>query len=189
MIEIKSRHTGTVTFTVEAETLRGADLRGADLRGADLRYADLSGANLSGANLSGANLSGANLRGADLRYADLSGADLRYADLRGANLSGANLRGANLSGANLRGAQIAENLKLINTRPILTIGPIGSRNDIFFAYMTDGGLYVRAGCFFGTDVKFESAVVNTHGDGVHAKEYGAALALARVHYEIWSKEV
>lgn len=52
-IEIKHRYTGAVLFTVEADTLSGANLSGADLRGADLRGADLSGADLSAKNLTG----------------------------------------------------------------------------------------------------------------------------------------
>ena len=122
MIEIKSRYTGAIIKSIEADTLSranlsgaylsgaylsranlfwanlsGADLYGADLYGADLYGADLSRANLSRANLSGANLSGANLYGADLSGADLSGANLSEADLSRANLSEANLSEANLS--------------------------------------------------------------------------------------------
>ncbi len=61
MIEIRCRFTGTVLFSVNANTLSGANLSGADLSGANLSGANLSGADLSGADLSGANLSGANL--------------------------------------------------------------------------------------------------------------------------------
>lgn len=43
MIDIKSKY-GRVLYTVDADTLRGADLSGADLR-----WADLFGANLFGA--------------------------------------------------------------------------------------------------------------------------------------------
>jgi len=194
MIEIKHRYTGAAIFTVEAETmcgadLRDADLRDADLRGANLRGADLRGADLRDANLCGAGLWGANLCGADLRDAGLWGANLCGADLRSANLRDADLWEANLRGADLRGAKITETLTLVGQRPVIAIGPIGSRSDIFFAYVTDGGLYVRAGCFFDTASEFERAVSDTHSDGPHAKEYTTALALACVHYEIWSKEV
>jgi len=67
-IEIKSRFTGAVLFSVEAGSMKaaleiavnkGAYLRSADLRSAYLRSADLSGANLSGADLRSADLSGA----------------------------------------------------------------------------------------------------------------------------------
>ena len=137
-IEIKSRFSGKVIFSVEANSLKiavelaikseadlsranlsGANLSGANLYGAYLSRANLSGANLSGANLSGADLYGANLSGADLSGANLSGANLYEAYLYGANLSGANLYGANLSGANLYEAYLA-----VKTPPI---------NDHYFA--------------------------------------------------------
>ena len=111
-IEIKSRFTGEVLFSHEAEknsikiTLKAALSADADLRGADLYDANLYGANLRGANLRGANLRGADLRGADLYGANLFGANLRDADLYGANLRGANLRGADLYDANLYGADL-----------------------------------------------------------------------------------
>jgi len=111
-IEIKSRFTGEVLFSHEAEknsvkiTLLEAIKAKANLREANLRGADLRGANLYGANLYGANLREADLRGADLYGANLYGADLREADLRGANLCGANLYGANLREANLREANL-----------------------------------------------------------------------------------
>ena len=97
--EIRSRWTGSVTFTAEIEAEEhtpksikdglavkwalksDANLRFANLRDADLRYADLSDANLRGADLRYADLRDANLRDADLRDANLRDANLRYADL------------------------------------------------------------------------------------------------------------
>ena len=114
-MEIKSRWSKSVLFTLETDSLKlaveagvkiGADLRAADLRGADLRGADLIGALLTGAILRGADLTRALLRGADLRGADLIGADLIGADLRGADLRGAGLTGADLTGAILTGADL-----------------------------------------------------------------------------------
>jgi hypothetical protein len=64
-IEIKSRLSGSVLFSIETENLRLA-VEAAVKSGANLSGADLSGANLSGADLSGANLSRADLYGADL---------------------------------------------------------------------------------------------------------------------------
>jgi len=156
--------------------LSGAYLRDAYLSGANLRDAYLSGANLSGANLSGANLSGAYLRGAYLRDANLSGAYLRDA-----NLSGANLRDANLSGANLSGG-----LKLVGIRPYFSIGPIGSRYDNLVAYITDQGLRLQAGCFFGTREAFVAALDAEHGQNEHGKEYRAALLMVDAHVSIWT---
>jgi hypothetical protein len=212
--EIKSRWDGRVLYSAGGESLRdvvvqavreGADLSDANLSGANLSGADLSGANLSGAYLSGADLSGADLRGAYLRGAYLSGADLSGADLSGAylhnaylrnaNLSGADLhnaylhnadlRGADLRGAYLRGAD-GNKLTLAGRRPILILGPLGSRGDYLTAYTTDSGVYVRAGCFFGSLDAFRAAVADTHGDSIHGREYVAAIAMIEAHAEIWA---
>ena len=168
----------------EKANLRDANLRGADLSGADLRGADLSGSYLSGADLSGSYLRGADLRDANLRGADLSGADLSGAYLRGAKLSGANLRGAYLSGADLRGK------KLIGDRPIFQVGPIGSESRCFFAFLTDAGLMLQVGCFFGTRDEFLAKLEAKHGDNEHAEEYLAALLMIDAHARIWTpKEI
>jgi uncharacterized protein YjbI with pentapeptide repeats len=163
---------------------------GANLRGANLSYAYLSGANLRGANLSGANLSGANLSDANLRDANLSDANLsdaylRDANLSGANLSGANLRDANLSDANLSDAKVS-GLTLIGVRPVLAIGPIGSESRTVFAWLTDAGLRIEAGCFFGSRDEFTTQLQHTHGDNQHADEYRAALHLIDAHARIWT---
>ena len=210
-IEVKHRHTGAVLHSGEHETLKdavaaatkgGADLRGANLSEAYLRGADLCGASLSEAYLRGANLSEADLRGADLSEAYLCGADLRGAylcgaDLRGAYLCGADLRGADLSeaylcgadlrGADLRGAVIdSGGRRLIGERPMLKIGRIGSRSDYLIAWITDGGLRIQVGCFRGSIVDFESAVIETHADNEHGREYIAAIAMIRAHAKIWT---
>ena len=170
--------------------LGGANLDGAYLRGANLGGADLGGANLGGANLGGADLGGANLDGANLRGANLGGADLGGANLGDVNLDGAYLRGANLGGANLGGAYLGGaylgGKKLVGDRPVLTIGPIGSRSEYLQAYVTDAGVMVRAGCFFGTRDGFEAAVKKTHGDRAHGREYVAALALIDAHARLWT---
>ena len=168
--------------------LSGADLYGADLSGANLSRADLSGANLSRADLSradlyGADLSRANLYGADLSRANLYGADLYGADLYGADLSRADLYGANLYGANLYGEKIAK-----CERPFISIGPIGSRCDNLLAFLTEKGVRIKAGCFFGTVKQFTDKLKETHNDNNHAKEYTAALAMITAHFELW-KEV
>jgi hypothetical protein len=202
--EIRSRWTNAVLYTGGGESLRdvveqaGKDrayLRGADLSGAYLSGADLSGAGLRDAYLSRAYLSGAYLSGADLSGADLSGADLRGADLRGADLSGAGLRGAYLSGAGLRDAYLRgaylsgaglRGHKLVGERPIIQIGPIGSRADYLVAYLTDAGVMIRAGCFFGTLDEFRAACSETHGDSAHGREYAAAIALIEAHANSWA---
>ena len=182
---------------LEAAAASGAKLGGADLDGADLRGACLDGANLDGVYLGGANLRGACLGGAYLGRASLDGANLDGAYLGGAYLGGANLRGAcldgaSLGGADLRGADLRganlDGKKLVGERPILMIGPIGSRSDYFTAYMTDAGVYLRTGCFFGSVEDFAEKCIKTHGDNEHAQEYAAALELVACHARLWAPD-
>ena len=115
---------------------------------------------------------------AALEKAVSAGANLARSYLAGANLTGANLTGANLAGANL-----------VGNRPILQIGPIGSRCAYLVSYITDAGIKVRAGCFFGSIEEFEAACAKTHGDNDHGKEYAAAVAMIRAHAAIWTPRV
>ena len=109
------------------------------------------------------------------------------ADLSRANLSGANLICANLSGAYLSGAYLKNKEKLVGKRPILQVGPIGSRCAYFVAYVTDKGLRFDAGCQQQiTREVFEGRLTELHGENEHAKEYRAALALIDAHAEIWA---
>lgn len=100
----------------------------------------------------------------------------------------ADLRGADLDGAYLRGADLGGDKRLIGDRPVFAVGPIGSRSDFFTAYITDKGLYLRAGCFFGTVIEFTSKLSETHGTNEHAQEYAAALALIQCHARLWTPE-
>ena len=127
----------------------------------------------------------ANLYGADLRSADLRSADLRSADLRSADLYGADLRSANLYGANLYGADLGESGKLTGDRPFFQVGPIGSRQDVLAAFQTEKGVFLRAGCFFGTVEEFNAKLQDEHGDNTHAVEYRAALVLIEAHYSAY----
>ena len=165
--------------------LRGANLRGANLYGADLYGADLRGANLYGADLRGADLRDADLRGADLRGANLYGADLRDADLYGADLRGANLYGADLRGADLYGAEIKDREgNEVKIEKIMSIGPIGSRNDITMVYFTtDKKALVKCGCFYDYLDKFEKAVHRTHAGNQYEKQYMALIELAKTMME------
>jgi len=183
-IEIKCRFDGSVLFSHEAENNSiKLTLEAAVSAGAYLARANLDGANLAGANLAGANLARAYLDGANLAGANLAGANLA-----GANLAGAYLDGANLAGANLAGANLARGEVLIGERPIFQIGPIGSRCAYFITYLTDKGLRLRAGCFFGDLGKFEAKLDAEHANGIHGREYRAALELIKVHAEIWTPE-
>ena len=169
--------------------LLGANLSGADLRGAYLRGAYLRDANMGGANLRDANLGDANLSGADLRGANLRDTDLRDANLGGANLVDANLGGANLGGAYLVDANLGGDLMLVGDRPYFQLGPIGSESRTFEAFITNQGLRLRAGCFFGTRDEFAAKLNQTHGNNIHAREYTAALSLIDARYELWVPKV
>ena len=204
-IEITCWRTGRVLFeheaanntrlmTVEAAVRAGADLSGANLPGMNLSGMDLSHMNLEGANLSWCDLSGTYLFGANLSRVNLAGANMSrtnlvWADMPGANLSGVILSGAHLSGTNLEGAYMhgedGEKITLVGRRPILQIGPIGSGSRYRLALLTDQGLRLQTGCFFGTREQFEEKLTDTHGDNEHAKEYRAALALIEAHERLW----
>ena len=108
------------------------------------------------------------------------------ANLVGAYLDGANLVGANLDGANLVSANLDGGVKLVGNRPILQIGPIGSRCAYLVSYVTNAGVYVRAGCWFGTLAEFGPRVISTHRDSVHGQEYAAAIAMIEAHAQLWT---
>jgi len=173
-------------FAVKKAVEAGAYLAGAYLAGANLAGANLAGAYLAGAYLAGANLAGANLAGAYLAGANLAGAYLAGANLAGANLASAYLAGAYLADANLADAYLVGDIKLIGRRPFMAIGPIGSRCSTFYSYVTDKGIRLQAGCFFGTVAEFREKLILTHGDNDHGAEYEAALALIEKHAELWT---
>ena len=165
--EIKNWITGAVQFVCELGAEFVSATYGIQL-GTAIKIALKAGANLAGANLAGANLAGA--------------------DLAGANLAGAYLAGAYLAGADLAGADLAGALKLVGNRPVITIGPIGSRSDTTLFFLTDGGVMVRSGCFFGPLDEFRKAVETNHGDNVHGREYALACDLAELHAKEWTPE-
>ena len=62
----------------------------------------------------------------------------------------------------------------------ITIGPIGSRNDITTFYrLKQGGIGVKCGCFNGTIEEFEAAAHETHAGNEHEKAYMAAIRMAK----------
>lgn len=108
------------------------------------------------------------------------------ANLAGADLAGADLARAYLARADLAGAKLTDLLTLVGERPVIQIGAIGSRAAMLSAYLTDGGVYVQTGCFFGTLAEFGAAVTAEHGDNAHGTEYGAAIALIEAHAALWT---
>ena len=156
--QIKHRYTDAVLF--ECDVPEDVQASGKATRYA-LEKAVKDGANLDGAYLAGSNLTGSNLTGS--------------------NLAGANLRAAYMTGAYLDGGE-----KLTGERPVFVIGPIGSRCDYLTAYLTDNGIRLRAGCFFGDIDTFRNKLESAHGNNDHAAEYRAALALIEKHAENWT---
>ena len=161
--------------------LAGANLAGAKLADANLADAKLTCTNLTCANLAYANLAGANLAGAYLDNTNLAGAYLAYANLARANLAGAYLAGANLANAKLAGAKLAGaklkdgSVVLGSNRAMLCIGQLGSRNSYLAAFLTDKGVRLQTGCFFGSMEYFEEKLQEVHGNDQYAAEYRAAL--------------
>ena len=163
VIKIKNRWNGKVLYSGE--------------------HADIKEA-VEAAVKAGANLCGANLRGANLCDADLCGANLR-----GANLCDADLRGANLCDADLRGAQVGkggDEAALVGSRPVVQIGPIGSRNDWLLVFWCgDAGVRISAaGCQKQiSEAHFLKRLAYRHGEGdqanIHAQHYIEALAFAK----------
>ena len=99
---------------------------------------------------------------------------------------GANLNCANLAGANLDGANLKNKEKLVGSRPIFQVGPIGSRGAYFVAYITDKGPRFDAGSRHQiTREEFERQLDDAPGGNEHTREYRAALALIEIHAEIW----
>ena len=67
---------------------------------------------------------------------------------------------------------------LHQSRPVILIGPIGSRDAMLSVYQCeDGGQLIRAGCFLGTRDEFAADVKVEHKKGRYADEYRAALAM------------
>ena len=71
---------------------------------------------------------------------------------------------------------------------MLTVGRIGSRNDIttFFQTRSESGfsISVSCGCFYGTLAEFRRKVAETHGDNKHGRVYQLAADLAEAQIEL-----
>jgi len=55
-------------------------------------------------------------------------------------------------------------------------------------FLTDAGVYVRAGCFWDTLENFRVAVEREHGTNAHGEEYRAAIGLIHAHALLWPAE-
>jgi hypothetical protein len=73
---------------------------------------------------------------------------------------------------------------LIGARPLLQMGPLGSRSATLTIMRTGAGLMAQTGCFGPAPLAdFESAVTTTHGETQNGRAYRSAIALARVQME------
>ena len=63
-------------------------------------------------------------------------------------------------------------------RPVLLIGPIGSRRTMLTArFPVEGDVILETGCFYGSPAEFRTALAKTHPTGQYADEYAAALTM------------
>jgi hypothetical protein len=162
---------------------------------ADLRCLDFSNTHSLWMSFKGADMRSVSAKrcsffSADFRHADLWGANFDHSDLSGAQMRGARFGAkafvhadiglANFSGARLEHVFFGAPKTLVEDRPVLKIGPIGSRHDTLMAFFTVDGAYLSTGCFFGTAKDFAKAVNAEHAhDSKTRSEYRAALYLIK----------
>ena len=100
----------------------------------------------------------------------------------------ADLRGANLTGAHLTGAKVGkggDEATLAGSRPVVQIGPIGSRSDWLLVFWCgDAGVRISTGCQQQiTEAYFLERLAYAHGEGdqanIHAQHYIEAMAFAK----------
>ena len=79
-------------------------------------------------------------------------------------------------------------LQSVQSQPqIYTTGKVGSRYTQTTFVFSEGKIFVRCGCFWGTVAEFELAVNVTHGDNEHGIEYKKEIAKAKILFEIEDK--
>ncbi len=85
-------------------------------------------------------------------------------------------------------AQVLGEAQVSKTVHVLTVGPIGSRDDTttFFRAKFSAGfaISVCCGCFRGTVDEFRAKVKQTHGDNKHGVAYQLAADLAEAQIEL-----
>lgn len=63
-------------------------------------------------------------------------------------------------------------------RPVLLIGPIGSRKAMLAArFPIEGEPILETGCFYGSPAEFRAKLAKAYPTGQHTDEYAAALAM------------
>ena len=109
-------------------------------------------------------------------------ADIKEA-VEAAVKAGADLRGAYLTGAKV--GKGGDEATLVGSRPVVQIGPIGSRNDWLLVFWCgDAGVRISAGCQKQiSEAHFLKRLAYRHGEGdqanIHAQHYIEAMAFAK----------
>jgi tetrahydrodipicolinate N-succinyltransferase len=76
------------------------------------------------------------------------------------------------------GAHVSGDARVGATSDWLSIGPVGSRDDVWTAYRTVDGIECSTGCFIGSLDKFRDCVLAIYPDGhLHRVSYLAAIQL------------
>lgn len=66
----------------------------------------------------------------------------------------------------------------------IRINNIGSRKDGCTIFNFEDGIFIRSGCFFGSEIDFLQRLKATHDvDSKHFKEYSLSLELAKISFE------
>ena len=212
LYEIKSWVDGCVLFSLECGSFKlcvqagikaGITFRYGEFSNQDLSETDLSGGSFDNSrfdnsrfdnsrfdNSSFYNSSFYNSRFYNSRFYNSSFYNSRFYNSRFDNSSFDNSSFYNSSFYNSRfdnsSLKTPDGEKNLNgTSVTLSIGPIGSRRATLLAWFTSGGIYIHAGCFFGTAIQFTDAVTRKHGESVHAKEYKAAMIFIEAHAALW----
>ena len=76
-----------------------------------------------------------------------------------------------------------ENLKFDTHNYFIRINNIGSRRDGCYIFNSIDGLYIRSGCWFGSEAEFIERLKKVHSGNKYQREYLAALTLAKITFE------
>ncbi len=78
-------------------------------------------------------------------------------------------------------ARVSGDAQVEKINDILTVGPVGSRNDFTTFYKNkDGGISVICGCFCNNIDKFFERVQEKYGDLKHGKIYKKCIEIAKM---------
>lgn len=85
-------------------------------------------------------------------------------------------------------AWVFGNAEVLGNADYICIKGLGRFNRSTTFFRTEQGVSVVCGCFTGTLEDFEAKVFETHGNSIYAKEYLAAVEVAKIHFCIAEKK-